>query len=115
MGLLVRVLDGEGPRRYPKDERLARCDEPGSQEVRKMDRHEISGRWHEVKGGVKRSLGRATGDDELRAEGNVEKAKGGLQWRLGRVVRSVRNGLDRILDTIFRSRRAGRQRPGPAV
>jgi len=43
------------------------------------------GRFHEVKGTVKETIGRATNDPDLEAEGQVEKIGGKIQKKIGQV------------------------------
>ena len=43
------------------------------------------GRLHEVKGGVKEKVGRATNNPRLVAEGQVEKIGGKVQKKIGQV------------------------------
>jgi len=45
------------------------------------------GRFHEVKGKVKETVGRATNDLDLEAEGQVEKIGGKVQKKIGQVER----------------------------
>jgi len=43
------------------------------------------GTFHEVRGKVKETVGRATNDPDLEAEGQVEKVGGKVQKKLGQV------------------------------
>ena len=43
------------------------------------------GKFHEVKGEVKETVGRATNDPDLEAEGHVEKIGGKVQKKIGQV------------------------------
>ena len=43
------------------------------------------GKFHEVKGKVKETVGRATNDPDLEAEGQVEKIGGKVQKKIGQV------------------------------
>jgi uncharacterized protein YjbJ (UPF0337 family) len=43
----------------------------------------LKGRWHQVKGDVRRRWGKLTDDDMLEIEGHLEKMIGKLQERYG--------------------------------
>jgi uncharacterized protein YjbJ (UPF0337 family) len=43
------------------------------------------GKFHEVRGKVKETVGRATNDPDLEAEGQVEKVGGKVQKKIGQV------------------------------
>ena len=43
------------------------------------------GQFHEVRGKVKETVGRATNDSDLEAEGQVEKVGGKVQKKIGQV------------------------------
>jgi uncharacterized protein YjbJ (UPF0337 family) len=43
------------------------------------------GRFHEVRGKVKETVGRATNDPDLEVEGQVEKIAGKVQKKIGQV------------------------------
>lgn len=58
-----------------------------------MDKDRIAGAAKEVKGTVKDAIGKATGDDKLRAEGQADKAQGKVQSAIGGVMDAVRNAL----------------------
>jgi uncharacterized protein YjbJ (UPF0337 family) len=45
------------------------------------------GKFHEVKGKVKETVGRATNDLDLEAEGQIEKIGGKVQKKIGQVER----------------------------
>jgi uncharacterized protein YjbJ (UPF0337 family) len=49
------------------------------------------GKFHEVKGGVKEQVGRATNNPDLEAEGQVEKIVGKVQKKIGQ----VENGIEK--------------------
>lgn len=44
-----------------------------------------TGKFHELKGKVKETIGRATNDPDLEAEGQVEKIGGKIQKKIGQV------------------------------
>jgi uncharacterized protein YjbJ (UPF0337 family) len=64
-----------------------KCDDAG----RGKDR--ITGATKEAKGTVKDAIGRATGDDNLQAEGKADKAQGKVQSAISGVMDAVRNAL----------------------
>jgi uncharacterized protein YjbJ (UPF0337 family) len=46
---------------------------------------QIEGKFHEVKGKVKETVGRATNDPDLESEGQVENLGGKVQKKVGQV------------------------------
>ena len=66
-----------------------------------MDRLELKGRWHELKGKVKQAPGDLTEDDLRYEEGKDEELYGRLQNKLGKTRDQVIDwlrGLDRNRD-----------------
>jgi uncharacterized protein YjbJ (UPF0337 family) len=55
-----------------------------------MDKHRIVGASHEVKGAVKETAGKLTGDTKTQAEGAAEKAAGKVQNIVGGAKDAVR-------------------------
>jgi uncharacterized protein YjbJ (UPF0337 family) len=55
------------------------------QSVRQSTKDTAKGRFHEVRGGVKEKVGRATNNPDLVAEGQVEKIAGKVQKKVGQV------------------------------
>jgi uncharacterized protein YjbJ (UPF0337 family) len=53
-------------------------------------RDERKGTAHEVKGAIKVTTGKVTGNAKLEAEGHVEKAAGKLQKKIGEVEKGTR-------------------------
>jgi uncharacterized protein YjbJ (UPF0337 family) len=53
--------------------------------VRQSTKDTAKGRFHEVRGGVKEKVGRATNNPDLEAEGQVEKIAGKVQKKVGQV------------------------------
>ena len=49
------------------------------------DKEQFKGKFNEAKGTVRESFGRATGDEEQVAKGQVEKARGKAQSFVGKV------------------------------
>jgi len=48
-----------------------------------MNRDQLQGKWHQMKGEVKAKWGKLTNDDLDQIDGNVEKLIGRLQERYG--------------------------------
>ena len=55
----------------------------------------ISGTANEVAGKVKQGLGKATGNDRLRAEGAAQETKGRIQSTIGKAKDAVKGAIDR--------------------
>jgi uncharacterized protein YjbJ (UPF0337 family) len=58
-----------------------------------MDKNRIAGDAKEAKGTLKDTIGKVTGDDELRAEGKADKAIGKVQSTIGSMMVAVRAAL----------------------
>ncbi len=54
-----------------------------------MDREHIKGAADKVKGAIKDTAGKATGDKELQSEGKLDKVKGAAHNALGDVKDSI--------------------------
>jgi uncharacterized protein YjbJ (UPF0337 family) len=50
-----------------------------------MDREHVKGTADKIKGSVKDTAGRITGDEKLQAEGKLDKAKGEVRKAVGDV------------------------------
>jgi uncharacterized protein YjbJ (UPF0337 family) len=48
-----------------------------------MDEHRVKGTAKEIKGGIKDAAGKIVGDDELQAEGKIDKATGKAEKAYG--------------------------------
>ena len=48
-----------------------------------MDKDRIKGSANQAKGTIKEAVGRATGDNKLKAEGTMDKATGNVQSAVG--------------------------------
>jgi uncharacterized protein YjbJ (UPF0337 family) len=48
-----------------------------------MNKDEVQGKWHQMKGALKAKWGKLTDDDLARFDGNFEKLAGVLQERYG--------------------------------
>ena len=53
--------------------------------MKQSTKDKAKGKFHEVKGKVKETVGRATNDPDLEAEGLVEKIGGKVQKKIGQV------------------------------
>lgn len=61
-----------------------------------MDKNRINGAARQVKGAVKESLGKLTGDAKLEADGKADKLVGKAESAVGGVKDAIRDGLKRI-------------------
>ncbi|EWY42010.1 hypothetical protein N825_18905 [Skermanella stibiiresistens SB22] len=50
-----------------------------------MNRDQIEGAAKDIKGDIKKGIGNLTGDEKLKAEGNLDKAEGKIQKGAGNV------------------------------
>jgi len=53
--------------------------------MKQSTKDEAKGRFHEVKGKVKETVGRATNNPDLEAEGQAERIGGKIQKKIGQV------------------------------
>ena len=60
------------------------------------NKDELEGKYDQVKGSVKSGLGNLTGDHELEAEGEADKASGDAQEGWGKLKRGVSETIDDI-------------------
>lgn len=58
-----------------------------------MHKDEVKGAAKEVRGNVKDAVGKATGDEKLRADGAADKAEGTVQKGFGKAKEAVRDAL----------------------
>jgi len=58
-----------------------------------MHKDEVKGSAKEARGHIKDAVGKATGDDKLRADGAADKVEGGVQKNVGKAKESVRDAL----------------------
>jgi uncharacterized protein YjbJ (UPF0337 family) len=58
-----------------------------------MDKDRIAGSAKEIKGSVKETIGKATGDTKLQADGKSDKVEGKVQNAIGGVKDAVRDAL----------------------
>jgi len=54
-----------------------------SERSRNMDKQHVKGAADKAKGAVKEGIGKATGNDRLREEGQIDKAKGEIHKAAG--------------------------------
>jgi uncharacterized protein YjbJ (UPF0337 family) len=59
-----------------------------------MDREHVKGAADKVKGSIKDTAGKVTGDKKLQSEGKMDKAKGDLHNAAGDVKDGIRKALD---------------------
>jgi uncharacterized protein YjbJ (UPF0337 family) len=57
-----------------------------------MDREHIKGATEKAKGAIKDTVGKLTGDERLRAEGKLDKAKGTAHKVAGDIKDTARHG-----------------------
>jgi uncharacterized protein YjbJ (UPF0337 family) len=50
---------------------------------------EVAGKAHEVKGAIKETVGRVTGNPETEAEGQDEKISGKIQKKIGQIEKVI--------------------------
>ena len=65
-----------------------------------MNKDEIEGKWEKAKGSVKDKAGEATGNTELEAEGEAQRAGGKIQEKAGKLRRKVGETVKDIGDRI---------------
>jgi uncharacterized protein YjbJ (UPF0337 family) len=58
-----------------------------------MHKDEVKGAAKEARGHVKDAVGKATGDEKLRADGAADKAEGAVQKKFGQAKEAVRDAL----------------------
>ena len=64
-----------------------------------MDSEHVKGAADKVKGTIKNTAGKITGDKELQAEGKFDKAKGAAHNVAGNVKDAARSGARAVDDT----------------
>lgn len=63
---------------------------------------EVKGKWEQAKGAVKDKLGEVTGDGELEAEGEAQRAGGEVQEGWGKLKRNVSDAIEDVADAVNR-------------
>ena len=56
-----------------------------------VDENRVQGAWDKTKGAGKDGVGKATGDEKLKAEGKADKAKGHVESAVGGAKDAVRD------------------------
>jgi uncharacterized protein YjbJ (UPF0337 family) len=59
-----------------------------------MNNDQIKGKWHQIKGEIKRKWGQVTDDDLKEGEGDMEKLIGKIQERSGERREAIKKWLD---------------------
>ncbi len=59
-----------------------------------MNKDQVSGKWQQLKGEIKRKWGKMTDDDLMEAEGDMDKLAGKIQQRTGDRREDIRKWLD---------------------
>jgi uncharacterized protein YjbJ (UPF0337 family) len=59
-----------------------------------MNKDRLKGKWHQLKGEIKRKWGKMTDDDLTESEGNIEKLVGKIQERTGERREAIEEWLD---------------------
>ncbi|MBV8054799.1 MAG: CsbD family protein [Deltaproteobacteria bacterium] len=59
-----------------------------------MNNDRMKGKWHQLKGEIKRKWGKVTDDDLTEAEGNMEKLVGKIQERTGERRAAIEKWID---------------------
>jgi uncharacterized protein YjbJ (UPF0337 family) len=68
-----------------------------------MDKNTVSGAADKAKGAVKEGVGKAFGNDRLRAEGQADKAKGDIKQTAGKVADAARDTVDKASDSFHKA------------
>ena len=63
-----------------------------------MNQDELRGKADQLKGRVKDTVGKATGDERLRDEGAMDEASGEVQETFGKAKRKVNDVIEDISD-----------------
>ena len=69
------------------------------------NKDEVKGKGKKAKGKIKDKLGEITGNRELEAEGERERAEGQAQESIGKVRRKAEDFLERVDDDIEKKKR----------
>jgi uncharacterized protein YjbJ (UPF0337 family) len=64
------------------------------------NRDEVEGKFDQVKGSVKETVGQVSGDKDLEAEGSADKLKGDVQEGWGGTKRKVGDIMEDVGDAI---------------
>jgi uncharacterized protein YjbJ (UPF0337 family) len=58
-----------------------------------MHKDQVEGAGKQARGAIKDAVGKATGDDKLRADGKLDKAEGKVQSKVGELKEAARDAL----------------------
>lgn len=64
------------------------------------NRDEVEGKFDQVKGSVKETVGGAIGDRDMEAEGEADRASGNIQEGFGEAKRKVGDAIKSVGDAI---------------
>ena len=67
-----------------------------------INKDEVKGKWEQAKGALKDKVGEATGNADLEAEGEAQRAGGQVQETWGETKRKVSNAIDDVADAVNR-------------
>ncbi|HEX8632651.1 MAG TPA: CsbD family protein [Pyrinomonadaceae bacterium] len=67
-----------------------------------LNNDEVEGKFDQAKGAVKDKVGEATGDRDMEAEGEADRASGNIQEGFGTARRKVGEAIEDIGDKISR-------------
>lgn len=59
-----------------------------------MHKDEIKGAGKEMRGNLKEGIGKVTGDRKLQADGQLDKAEGAIQRKVGELKEGARKALE---------------------
>jgi uncharacterized protein YjbJ (UPF0337 family) len=65
-----------------------------------MNKDEVKGKWAKTKGYVKDKIGEATGNPDLEAEGEAQRAVGAVQETVGKARRKTGKAVEKVADKI---------------
>lgn len=65
-----------------------------------INKDEVKGKWEQAKGTVKDKAGEVTGNRDLEAEGEAQKAGGEVQEGWGKAKRKVSNAIEDVAEAI---------------
>jgi uncharacterized protein YjbJ (UPF0337 family) len=61
-----------------------------------VNKDQVKGKWHQIKGDAKLSWGELTDDDFMQADGSVERLYGIIQKKFGETKEAIRAKLDKL-------------------
>lgn len=76
-----------------------------------MDREEIKGRTEKLKGDVKETVGKATGNEKLEAEGKADQFEGGVREGFGKAREGLKEAKEDIREAFNDARKDDEPRP----